>query len=122
VFGKGAPPGSAVTVGRSAPTCAQHFLLLQQSVKIEFDPDKDEKNVKKHGLSLNRFVELDLLSGIIEPDARRDYSEERYLALALLAGRLHAACFCIRGDAFRVISLRKASNREVRRYERAQAE
>ena len=43
------------------------------------------------------------------------------LALALLAGRLHAACFCIRGDAFRVISLRKASDREVRRYERAQA-
>jgi uncharacterized DUF497 family protein len=91
-------------------------------VKIEFDPDKDEKNVKKHGLSLNRFVELDLLSGIIEPDARRDYGEERYLALALLAGRLHAACFCIPGDAFRVISLRKASDREVRRYERAQAE
>ena len=46
-------------------------------MKIEFDPDKDEKNVKKHGLSLNRFVELDLLSGIIEPDARRDYGEER---------------------------------------------
>jgi uncharacterized protein len=91
-------------------------------VKIEFDPIKDERNVKKHGLSLDRFVELDLQSGIIEPDARHDYGEERHLAFAPLAGRPHAACFCIRGDAFRVISLRRANDREVRRYERAQAE
>jgi uncharacterized protein len=91
-------------------------------LKIEFDPNKDAKNREKHGLSLDRFLGLDLETGIVEPDARRDYGEDRYRALALLEGRLHVACFCVRGGAFRVISLRRASDREVRSYERAQAE
>jgi uncharacterized protein len=91
-------------------------------LKIEFDPNKDAKNREKHGLSLDRFLDLDLEAGIVEPDARRDYGEDRYRALVLLEGRLHVACFSVRGDAFRVISLRKANDREVRRYERAQAE
>jgi uncharacterized DUF497 family protein len=91
-------------------------------VQIEFDPNKNERNIEKHGLPLERFADLDLEAGIIEPDARRDYGEDRYRALAPLEGRLHVACFCIRGDAFRIISLRKANKREVKRYERAQAE
>ncbi len=89
---------------------------------IEFDPSKDQKNVNKHGLSLGRFVELEFRLGIIERDDRRDYGEQRYVALAFLKERLHAACFCVRGDTFRVISLRKANDREMRRYERAQEE
>ena len=91
-------------------------------MQIEFDAAKNERNFEKHGLPLERFADLDLDAGIVEPDARRDYGEDRYRALALLDGRLHVACFCIRGDAFRIISLRKANKREVRRYERAQAE
>lgn len=91
-------------------------------MQIEFDPNKNERNIEKHGLPLERFANLDLEAGIIESDARRDYGEDRYRALALLEGRLHVACFCIRGDAFRIISLRKANTREVKRYERAQAE
>jgi len=91
-------------------------------MKIEFDPDKSAKNVEKHGLSLEQFANLDLDAGVIEPDTRRDYGEDRYVVVAPLDDRLHVACFCIRVGMFRVISLRKANDREVRRYERAQAE
>ena len=91
-------------------------------MRIEFDPAKSATNVEKHGLPLERFADLDLEAGIVTPDARRDYGEDRYLVTAPIEGRLHVACFCIRNDAFRVISLRKANDREARRYERAQKE
>ena len=73
-------------------------------------------------MPFERFVDLDLEAGLIEADKRRAYGEDRYLVAAPLDGRLHVACFCIRGAAYRVISLRKANDREVRRYERAQDE
>jgi uncharacterized protein len=91
-------------------------------VRIEFDPAKSARNANERGLPFERFGDLDLEAGIIEPDRRRDYGEERFLVTAPLKGRLHVACFCIRGDAFRIISLRKANHRETRRYERATEE
>jgi uncharacterized protein len=91
-------------------------------VKIEFDPVKSGRNVEKHGLPLERFADLDLDAGFFEADTRRVYGEDRYIVVAPLDDRLHVACFCMRGEAFRVISLRKANDREVRRYERVQAE
>jgi uncharacterized DUF497 family protein len=77
-------------------------------VKIKFDQAKSEKNVEKHGLPLDRFADLDLDAGIIDPDTRRDYGEDRYVVTAPLEGRLHVACFCIRNGEFRVISLRES--------------
>ena len=31
-------------------------------------------------------------------------------------GRLHVVCYCIRGEAFRIISFRKANRREEKFY------
>ena len=80
---------------------------------------KSAKNVEKHGLSLDQFADLDLDAGVIRQDTRFDYGEDRYVVTALLDGRLHVACFCIRDGAIRVISLRKANTREERAYEKA---
>jgi uncharacterized protein len=91
-------------------------------VEIEFDPKKSAKNAKERGLPFERFADLDLEAGAVTPDTRRDYGEDRYLVVAPLDGRLHVACFCIRSAAYRVISMRKANDREVRRYERNQKE
>jgi uncharacterized protein len=33
-----------------------------------------------------------------------------------MEGRLHVVCFCIRGDAYRIISFRKANRREEKLY------
>lgn len=91
-------------------------------MEIEFDPNKNETNREKHGLSLDLFADLDFETVVVEPDTRRDYGEDRFKLAALLNGRLHVACFCIREDKYRIISLRKANPREMRRYERTQAE
>lgn len=88
-------------------------------VKIELDPAKSAKNLEKHGLPLERFADLDMDTAVIKPDTRHDYGETRYVAAAPLDGRLHIACFVIRGETYRAISLRKANKDERREYEKA---
>jgi uncharacterized DUF497 family protein len=55
----------------------------------------------------------------IIPDLRRDYGEARYWAVGPIGGRLHVLAFTMRGQVLRAISLRKANERERRRYERS---
>lgn len=59
---------------------------------------------------------MDLGTAVIDPDFRYAYGESRFQALGLIAGRLHLLVFTMRGDVLRVISLRKANLKEVRRY------
>ncbi|WP_206019184.1 BrnT family toxin [Roseovarius spongiae] len=50
------------------------------------------------------------------PDIRYDYGEDRYLTFGFLDGRMVVLAWTYRGDARRIISLRKANAREERRY------
>ncbi|PMS37812.1 hypothetical protein B0G57_11011 [Trinickia symbiotica] len=84
---------------------------------IEFDTVKDESNREKHGVSLAMAGSLDWESALIRRDTRSEYSEARYQALGMLDDRLYFVAFTVRGDAIRVISMRKANKREERQYE-----
>lgn len=52
-------------------------------------------------------------------DARDDYGEDRYQALGFIGDRLYCAVYVDREDGRRMISLRKANNREYKEYERS---
>lgn len=83
---------------------------------FEFDPEKDAANQAKHGLSLERIRDAAWPPEFVAEDARRDYREERWYAYVELDDRIHVVIFTLRGPIVRVISLRKANRREVRRY------
>ena len=87
-------------------------------MKIEFDPAKDAANREKHGLSLEAAVDIDLLNAAIIQDSRRDYGEKRFRAYGQIGGRLHVLWFTWRGTTVRAIGLRKANERERKRYDR----
>ena len=87
-------------------------------VEIEFDPDKDQSNRDKHGVSLADAERMDLDAASVVADERRSYGAVRRQAYGLIDGRLHVRVFTMRGEVMRVISLRKANAREVRRYGR----
>ena len=55
-------------------------------------------------------------------DDRKDYGETRILALAPETGILYYAAFVERGEVRRMISLRRANRREVKRYVQAHEE
>jgi uncharacterized DUF497 family protein len=47
-------------------------------------------------------------------DDRRDYGEIRFNAFGLVNGRLFVCAYTMRGQTYRLISVRKASKREQR--------
>jgi uncharacterized DUF497 family protein len=55
-----------------------------------------------------------------EPDTREDYGEKRWIGLGMIRGRIAHVVFVERGQGtIRLISLRKASRRECKEYEKA---
>ncbi|AZR95111.1 hypothetical protein BBB39_16125 [Bordetella trematum] len=88
---------------------------------ITYDPAKNDKNIAERGLSFELAHGFEWNSALVIEDARQDYSEVRYQALGKIDERLYMLVFTVRGEAIRVISLRKANSREVARYEKAQS-
>ena len=85
-------------------------------MQIEFDPAKDRANLAKHGVSLALAAELDWDAALVWVDERFEYEELRMIALAPKTTILYYVAFVERGDARRLIGLRRANRREVRRY------
>ena len=82
---------------------------------IEFDDAKNERNLELRGLGFELVARFDF-EGAIEVEQEIE-GELRYFTLGYIGSRLHARVYTLRGDIVRVISLRKANKREVRRYE-----
>ena len=86
-------------------------------MQIEFDPAKDVANQRKHAgvtLVMSNDLEWDTLQ--CKQDTRHSYGEPRMAGYAFIGQRLYGVVFVDRGDVRRVISLRKANQREVNRY------
>lgn len=84
----------------------------------EWDGQKAAESASRHGVVFEDVARLDWTAALTGEDDRYDYGERRFRSLAPIDGRLHVLIFTMRGDAIRVISLRKANDREVRDYER----
>lgn len=85
-------------------------------MKYVFDPTKDAVNRTKHGVSLALAEILFAGSYVATTDNRFDYGEVRQVAFGLIADRLFVCVYVDRQAERRVISLRKANKREVKRY------
>jgi uncharacterized protein len=86
-------------------------------VKLAFDPAKDAANRAKHGVRLGAAARLDWDRVLAKLDSRADYGEPRRIGYGPIGGRLYCVVFVDRGETRRIISLRKANNREIDRYE-----
>ena len=69
------------------------------------------------GISFERAAAFEWDTALIVEDTRRDYGERRFQAVGVIDGRLHVLVFTPRSGKTHVISLRKANQREVKRYE-----
>lgn len=88
---------------------------------IEFDAAKDRSNRAKHGvpLAIGRIILENRIGD--EADPRRYESalgpEQRRVAYGLVAERLFVAVYTLRGETYRLISVRKANTREQRKWQ-----
>ena len=85
-------------------------------MNIEYLPAKRDATLAERGLDMARAVEIfdgDTLT--IEAD-RQDYGETRQITIGFLEGRMMVLVWTQRGAARRIISLRKANEREQSAY------
>lgn len=85
-------------------------------MRVEYDPVKSIANQAKHGVSLAVACELDWDAALVWIDDRFEYGEMRMIALAPKTSILYYVAFVDRGDARRIIGLRRANRREVKHY------
>ena len=86
---------------------------------FEFDSVKDAENRSKHSYSLAAAVALFDGRFVEEEDVRFDYMETRFTAIGPIAdldNRLFVAVYTWRDGKRRIISFRKANDREARKY------
>lgn len=83
-------------------------------VKIDYDPVKEAANLAKHGISLSRAADMQILA-VLE-DERWPYGETRLRAFGLIENTAYCLVFTERNGVIRAISLRRARAKEVRRY------
>ena len=82
--------------------------------EIEFDPKKNAINIAKHGISLERGAEMQVL--FARDDRRLDYGEVRILAYGFIDGLAYCLCYAQRDDVMRAISLRRVHKKELVRH------
>jgi uncharacterized protein len=87
-------------------------------VDLEFDPVKRLLTLQHRGLDMADAARVFDGPCLSFPDMRRDYGENRTITLGYLDGRMVVLVWTLRGAARRIISLRKANDREIALYER----
>ncbi len=81
-------------------------------MEISYDTAKNERNIEDRGLSFERAADFDFEAAKIWQDTRKPYPESRFVAIGYLDDRLHALIFSETERGIRVISFRKANQRE----------
>ncbi len=86
---------------------------------FEWDEAKRKRNLAKHGVDFDAIWDFEWKVAFFREDARRDYGETRYVAFAPIQGRLYCCTYTQREQNKRIISLRKANEKEEWLYEKA---
>ena len=88
--------------------------------RFTWDERKRAANLAKHAVDFAIVERFAFDTAVVIIDKRKDYGEVRYRALGMIDGRLHALVFTARAERIRVISLRRANERERRNYAETQ--
>ncbi len=89
-------------------------------MRFEWDEVKNQANIRKHGIDFNDAIELFDHPMLTLLDKREEYPEERWVSIGWLRALVGVVVYTERqGDVIRIISARKATRQEVRRYEQS---
>ena len=86
-------------------------------MKVEFDAAKRAGTLEQRGLDMARAGEVLEGATLTIEDDRMDYGETRYITIGFLDERMVVLVWTPRGNVHRIISMRKANDREKAIYE-----
>ncbi len=89
-----------------------------RSMNFEWDDTKSENCFRERGFDFayaaRAFFDPNRL---VRADNRRCYGEDRYQLMGVIQQRLFVVVYTPRQDSIRIISARKANQREIKHYE-----
>ena len=85
-------------------------------MRIEFDSAKRAATLEARGLDMAVAGEVFTGATLTVEDDRRDYGERRYITIGFLSGEMVVVVWTPRRGAYRIISMRKANERERKLY------
>ena len=85
-------------------------------MSLEFDQDKRDKTLLERGLDFARAAEVFEGVYFTGRDERFEYEEERFITIGKLDASLVVLVWIPRGKVRRIISMRKANDREKAFY------
>lgn len=86
-------------------------------MELEWDETKRQDTLRARQMDFADVALIDQDSLVSEQDTRHDYGETRFSSFAYLHGRLINFCWTPRAGRIRIISLRKANDRERKTYQ-----
>jgi uncharacterized DUF497 family protein len=82
----------------------------------EWDEAKRAANVAAHKIDFTAVYNFEWDDAVIDIDDREDYGELREIGIGFIGNRLYVVIFTRRADRIRVISLRRAENKDKEKY------
>jgi len=90
-------------------------------MKLSWNEAKRQITLDQRGLDFASALELFEGLHFTAADLRKDYGEQRFISAGTIAGRLCITVWTPRGNTRHIISLRKANDREQKRFAKALA-
>jgi uncharacterized protein len=84
---------------------------------FQWDPDKSAANEAKHGITFLQAAQIFRGPVLKRPDDRRDYGEQRFIALGTYDGEVLRVVFTERGGDIRLISAWRAGKHDREKYQ-----
>ncbi|WP_416772765.1 BrnT family toxin [Pseudomonas sp. RHF3.3-3] len=86
-------------------------------MQFEWDEDKNQLNIHKHGIDFNDVTDMFQHPMLALRDDRYGYGEERWIGLGWIKALVGVVVYTERrGDVIRILSARKATKQEAKRY------
>jgi uncharacterized DUF497 family protein len=85
--------------------------------RFTWDERKRWSNIEKHGVDFSAAFEFDRSDALVRAEMRCVSDKLRLVAMAPIGDRVHVMVFTLRRTKLRIISLRRASMKEVLRDE-----
>lgn len=85
-------------------------------MRLDFDEAKRAETIKARGLDMLRAADVLAGATLTVEDDRQDYGELRFITIGFLDDTMVVLVWTPRDDARRIISMRKANERERRLY------
>jgi uncharacterized DUF497 family protein len=85
-------------------------------MEFEWDTAKDARTMQERGFGFDDATRIFSGRVVTWEDDRRDYGEQRFRAVGETEGDILHVVYTWRGDVMRIISLRRANRKEIRRW------